>query len=105
MNKTQIITADTLKTIAQGALGAMSFGAYHQYTTNKIMELNNDKVEIQHKYFMDKMENQHKLEMDKMENQHKVEMDKMENQQKLLNDKMINLENRISKTWLQKLIN
>jgi hypothetical protein len=27
------------------------------------MELNNEKVEIQHKYFMDKMETQHKKEM------------------------------------------
>jgi hypothetical protein len=25
------------------------------------MELNNENIEIQHKYFMDKMENQHKL--------------------------------------------
>ena len=54
MNKTYLISGETLKTIGQGALGAMTFGAYHQYTTNKIMELNNEKVEIQHKYFMDK---------------------------------------------------
>jgi hypothetical protein len=60
---TQLITVETLKTIGQGALGAMTFGAYHQYTTNKIMELNNEKMEIQHKYFMDKMEEQHKREM------------------------------------------
>ena len=60
MSKTQLISGETLKTISQCALGAMTFGAYHQYTTNKIMELNNEKVEIQHKYFMDKMENQHK---------------------------------------------
>ena len=54
----------------------MTFGAYHQYTTNKIMELNNEKVEIQYKYFMDKMENQHKKEMIEMENQHKLLNDK-----------------------------
>jgi len=35
--------------------------AFSQYTTNKIMELNNENIEIQHNYFMDKMENQHKL--------------------------------------------
>jgi len=30
-----------LNTFITGAMGAMTFGAYHQYTTNKIMELNN----------------------------------------------------------------
>lgn len=54
---------DTIKTICQGALGAMTFGAYHQYTTNKIMELNNEKQEIQYKYFIDKMETQHNKEI------------------------------------------
>jgi len=29
MSKTQLITMDTIKTIGQGALGAMTFGAYH----------------------------------------------------------------------------
>ena len=84
MSKTQLISGETLKTISQGALGAMTFGAYHQYTTNKIMELNNEKVEIQHKYFMDKMENQHKKEMIKMENQHKLLNDKLEKLEKEL---------------------
>ena len=89
MNK-QLLSGETLKTISQGALGAMTFGAYHQYTTNKIMELNNEKVEIQHQYFMDKMENQHKKEMIEMENQHK-----------LLNDKLDKLEKVVSqqKSW------
>lgn len=36
-----LLSLDTLKTIYKGALGAMSFGAYHQFTSNKIMELNN----------------------------------------------------------------
>ena len=90
MSKTYLISGDTLKTIGQGALGAMTFGAYHQYTTNKIMDLNNEKVEIQHKYFMDKMENQHKKQM--------IEM---ENQQKLLNTKLEKLEKVVSqqKSW------
>ena len=52
-----------MKTICQGALGALTFGAYYQYTTNKTMELNNEKIETQYKHFMDKMENQHKKEM------------------------------------------
>ena len=84
MSKTQLISGETLKTISQGALGAMTFGAYHQYTTNKIMELNNEKVEIQHKYFMAKMENQHKKEMIEMENQHKLLNDKLEKLEKVV---------------------
>ena len=81
MSKT-LISGETLKTICQGALGAMTFGAYHQFTTNKMMELNNEKIEIQHKYFMDKMENKYKIDMDKMENQNKLLNEKIE---KLLN--------------------
>ena len=34
----------TLKTCIQGALGAMTFGMYHQFTTNKMMELNNQLI-------------------------------------------------------------
>jgi len=49
---TYILSIDTLKTMGQGALGAMTFGAYHQYTTNKIMELNNEKVELKHQHDM-----------------------------------------------------
>jgi uncharacterized membrane protein YebE (DUF533 family) len=84
MNKPHLISGETLKTISQGALGAMTFGAYHQYTTNKIMELNNEKVEIQHQYFMDKMENQHKKERIEMENQHKLLHDKLEKLEKII---------------------
>jgi len=84
MSKTYLISGETLKTFGQGALGAMTFGAYHQYTTNKIMELNNDKVEIQHKYFMDKMETQHKKEMTEMETQQKILSDKLEKLEKVV---------------------
>ena len=96
MSKTHLISGETLKTFGQGALGAMTFGAYHQYTTNKIMELNNEKVEIQHKYFMDKMEHQHKKQMNEMEHQHKKEMDEMEQQHKVLNNKFEKLEQLVS---------
>lgn len=66
MSKTHILSGDTLKTISQGALGAMTFGAYHQYTTNKMMELNNEKQDLQHKYFMDNMERQHHKEIEEL---------------------------------------
>jgi hypothetical protein len=91
MSKT-LISGETLKTIGQGALGAMTFGAYHQFTTNKLMELNNEKIEIQHKYFMDKMENKYKIDMDK----YKLEMEKVDIQNKRLNEKIEKLE---KKSW------
>ena len=58
MNKTYILSWDTLKTMLQGALGAMSFGVYHQFTTNKMMKLNNEKQNLLHKYLMDKHQNE-----------------------------------------------
>ncbi len=79
-----MISTDTLKIFFQGALGAMTFGAYHQYTTNKIMELNNEKLSIQYKY-----------SFDNMEIQHKKEMNNMEIQQKQLNDKLNKLEKSV----------
>jgi hypothetical protein len=77
MNKTQIISTDAIKTVCQGALGAMTFGAYHQFTTNKIMELNNEKIDIQNKYIIDKMENQYKTEIENIKTLHKNEIDEI----------------------------
>ena len=77
MSKIDVLSCDTLKIISQGALGAMTFGAYHQYTTNKLMELNNEKQELQQKYFMDKMDNRHKTEMNELrEKLNKIEQQK-----------------------------
>ena len=87
MSKTYLISGETLKTFGQGALGAMTFGAYHQYTTNKIMELNNENVEIKNKYFMDKMETQHKKEMSDMENKQKILSDKFEKLEQVVSQK------------------
>ena len=71
-NTTYLLSKDTLKTILQGALGAMTFGAYHQFTTNKIMEINNEK----------------QTEIMKMNNEiHKKEINE-------LNEKINNLEKR-----------
>jgi hypothetical protein len=56
---------DTLKTMFQGALGAMSFGVYHQFTTNRLMELNNEKQDLLHNYLMDK----HQKEIDELKEQ------------------------------------
>lgn len=38
---------ETLKTCAQGALGAMTFGAYHMYVTTEMMKQNNKYFENQ----------------------------------------------------------
>ena len=52
-NRTYLLSLDTLKTICKGALGSLTFGVYHQFNTNKMMELNN-------KYFHDKLDQQDK---------------------------------------------
>ena len=44
MNKYILMDNYTIKTCIQGALGAMTFGMYHQFTTNKMMELNNQLI-------------------------------------------------------------
>jgi hypothetical protein len=38
-----MISKETLKTIAQGALGSITFGAYHMYVTKSMMEINNER--------------------------------------------------------------
>ena len=86
MNKTQLITGETLKTIGQGALGAMSFGAYHQYTTNRIMDLNNEKLNIQHRYDMDRMENQHRTEMNEQKRLMDEQKRLMDEQKRLMDE-------------------
>jgi hypothetical protein len=37
-----IISMDTIKTICQGALGSMTFGAYHMFVTTEMMKINNE---------------------------------------------------------------
>lgn len=78
MNRTSIITIDTFKTIGQGALGAVTFGAYHQYTTNKIMELNNENMVTKHNQAIDKMETKHKNEMKEMDALFNEKINKLE---------------------------
>jgi len=67
-----LISSSTLETICKGALGGMSFGAYHQFNTNKIMELNNKVIDEKHKYEIDKLRNEHKNEMNDLKNQLKI---------------------------------
>lgn len=75
-----LISGETLKTIGQGALGAMTFGAYHQFTTNKIMDLNNEKEDMKHREEMNKMESKHKEEI-------KILADKLEKLETVVSQK------------------
>jgi hypothetical protein len=68
MNKTYLMSSDTLKTIVQGAMGAMTFGAYHQFNTNKIMEINN---QYQNK-IMELNNEKHRIEMNELKEKIKV---------------------------------
>lgn len=62
MSKTYLFSVETFKTIGQGALGAMTFGAYHQFVTNRMMDLNNENIKLQQQYYIDK----HNLEMNEL---------------------------------------
>ena len=111
MNKTYLISYENLKTMAHGALGAMTFGAYNQFTTNKMMELNNEQMKLQNKveidsikfqyqYSMDRMKSQHEYSMDKMETQRKVDMDKMEAQHKVeMNELRLKMDVIEKRSW------
>ena len=48
--KTYLFSLDTLKTMGQGALGAMTFGAYAQFHNNRMMELNNENIKTWNKH-------------------------------------------------------
>jgi len=73
---TYLLSLDTLKTIGQGALGAMTFGAYHQYTTNKIMEMNNDNIKLKHNNDMNALNAKFNAKFDKLENEYKLEKER-----------------------------
>jgi hypothetical protein len=58
-----LISMDTLKTFFQGALGAMTFGAYHQYTTNRMMDLNNELSRLKNEAFREEIRKEVKQEI------------------------------------------
>lgn len=57
-----------IKTVGEGSFGALSFGIYYQYNSNKMIQLNNKKIEMQYKHFTNKIENQHKNKMNELQN-------------------------------------
>ena len=112
MSKTYLVSGETLKTVA---LGAITLGAYQQFTFNKMMDLNNEKtnstneiIKLEHRREMDKMDSnneiiklEHKREMEIYRMQREQFMDKMETQHKRemheLNEKLDTLFNEQKK--------
>ena len=76
MSKQYLVSTETVKTVVQGALGALTFGAYHQFISNKMMELNNEKMDLQHKYDMNVLREQHDKQMRELTEQVKILSDK-----------------------------
>lgn len=69
---------DMLKSIGQGAIISLSFGTYQQYSNNKIMQLHNEKQELQQKCFMNKIELQYEAQINELK--HKI--DRLEDKSK-----------------------
>jgi hypothetical protein len=87
MSKPPLFDISSLKTVVQGAIGAMTFGAYHQFVTNKIMELNNDKMEKQHKSdlaILD-MKNKNDLAMLEMKNKTDLSIQELKHKEEMKN--------------------
>ena len=79
MSKTQyILSLDTLKTMGQGALGAMTFGMFHQFTTNKIIEINNEKIRLE----QEQMRNEHNRQISELKNSYQSQVKNCESQVK-----------------------
>jgi Mg2+ and Co2+ transporter CorA len=49
MSAKYLMNMETIKTCGKGALGAMTFGAYHMYVTNEMMKQNNEMIQMKTK--------------------------------------------------------
>lgn len=85
-----IVDFNATKNIIQGAVGAIAFGAYHQFNINKIMELNDYK----HKVEINELHNKYRVEINKIHTNHKLEMDMYRNEIQNLTKKIEKLEKR-----------
>ena len=65
------ITKEAVQTIFNGALGAMTFGAYAQFQTDKIMKLNNQLQEQK----MAKLLEEHDKVSEKREKEHEKKIE------------------------------
>lgn len=69
---------DMLKSIGQGAIISLAFGTYQQYSNNKIIQLQNEKQELQQKCFVNKIE----MQYEKQINELKYKIDRLEEKSK-----------------------
>jgi len=74
MDKTYL---DTIKTLAQGALGGLTFGMYHSYVTNNMMEEFNKENTLKNQKWLEEAGFNSQERLYKMESQHKAEMDEL----------------------------
>ena len=118
MSKKYIMSIDSIKTFCQGALGAMTFGAYHQYTTNKMIELNNETQNLKQQTFINSMKLQHIQEMEStkkeiqnlkqqtfinsMKLQHIQEMESTKKEMEIYKKEMDELKNKLNEIEHQK---
>lgn len=96
MNKSYLINKDTLTTIAQGALGAMTFGAYHQFTTNKMMDMNNELQNIKNNEKLELIKREQHKEIEDIKQEHHKEIVCIKQEYNQLLEKINNLE---KKSW------
>ena len=68
---------DTIKTLAQGTLGGLTFGMYHFYVTNNMMEEFNKENRLKNQKWLEEARFNSQESLDKMEAQHKAEMDEL----------------------------
>ena len=54
------------KTIFQGALGALTFGIYHQYVTQSTINTNNNEMRIEMDKHIEIIKQSHNLQMNKL---------------------------------------
>lgn len=82
MSKYYLMSLDTAKTFFQGALGAMTFGMYHQYTSNQIMENNNKTIKLTHEHAMkeleERLEKQHRIEIDELKKEFQLQIQQIQ---------------------------
>ena len=67
--KQSIFNKSLLYTFLQGALGAMTFGIYHQYTTMEAMRINNEQFDNKIKIEFQNME----IRFEKLLKQYKIQ--------------------------------
>lgn len=88
-----IVDFNATKNIIQGAVGAIAFGAYHQFNINKIMELNDYK----HKVEINELHNKYRIEINEIHISHKLEMDIYRKEINLYRSEIENLTKKIEK--------